>query len=188
MIFNNALLFEMAITWVVVRIAGTAVYKRFADSLALVGGERVLDFGCGFGTVARYVAPLLSNGALTCADISTFRLKHCKKNIRNHENTTFENLLKNPDPFSDESFDLIYCHFVLHEIQDDELDATIIRLCRWLKQQGKLVFREPSKDNVKLRQIDHMLLKLGLVRDATRITEIPLIGSAIEGRYTKWKG
>jgi ubiquinone/menaquinone biosynthesis C-methylase UbiE len=185
MMINGYFLLEVFITWIAIRVVGTSVYKKFADTLGLRGGEQVLDFGCGLGTVARYTAPQIPGGRLVCADISPQRLKQCQKNLRKYRNVECTNLSTEDNPFHEESFDVICCHFVLHEIEDVELKNTLERMFRWLKTQGKLVFREPAKDSAKLRYIDITLQEIGFVRDSTLITDIPLMGNAIEGRYTK---
>lgn len=185
MMINGFFLLEIFITWIAIRVAGTSVYKKFADSLGLHGQEQVLDFGCGLGTVARYTAPQILGGRLVCADISRQRLKQCKKIVKKFGNVECTDLSTNDNPFQEESFDVIYCHFVLHEIEDIELKNTLERMFRWLKTQGKLVFREPAKDSARLRHIDITLQGIGFVRDSTLITDIPLMGNAIEGRYTK---
>jgi ubiquinone/menaquinone biosynthesis C-methylase UbiE len=182
---NGSILFEIIITEFVLRVAGKSVYKKFADSLELQGSEQVLDFGCGLGTVARYVAPLISDGKLVCADISPKRLNQCQQTLRRHKHVECIDLLSNSDPFEDETYDVIYCHFVLHEIDDSQLRRTLQRMFRWLKSQGKLVFKESANDSTRLRDIDNTLQEIGFVRDSTKITDIPLMGNAIEGRYTK---
>jgi ubiquinone/menaquinone biosynthesis C-methylase UbiE len=196
MTINGFFLLEIFITWIAIRVVGTSVYKKFADNLGLRGQEQVLDFGCGLGTVARYTAPQIPGGTMVCADISRQRLKQCQKSLNQYKNVECTDLSTNDNPFHEESFDVIYCHFVLHEIEDIELKNLLERMYRWLKNQGKLVFREPAKNSAKLHHIDITLQEMGFVRDSTLITDIPLMGNAIEGRYTKkenddgviWKG
>lgn len=68
---------------------GKPVYKAFADRLPLYGGERVLDFGCGMGTVAYYAAKRLPHGHLTCLDISERWLNACRRTLRGYRNISF---------------------------------------------------------------------------------------------------
>ena len=62
---------EILLTRLAFYFYGKSVYRSFADRLPLKGGERVLDFGCGMGTVAYYVAKRLPLGHLICLDISS---------------------------------------------------------------------------------------------------------------------
>jgi cyclopropane fatty-acyl-phospholipid synthase-like methyltransferase len=72
--------FEMFLTRLAFLFYGKSVYKIFADRLPLNGNERVLDFGCGMGTVAHYTARRLTHGHITCLDISERWLKNLPKN------------------------------------------------------------------------------------------------------------
>ena len=76
---------EIFLTRIALLLYGKPVYKAFADRLPLDGGEQVLDFGCGMGTVALYVAKKLPHGQLFCVDISERWLKACRKTLRGFE-------------------------------------------------------------------------------------------------------
>jgi len=170
---------------------GKSVYRAFADRLPLNGGERVLDFGCGMGTVACYVAPKLSDGHLTCLDISERWLKACRKTLRSYGNVTFRQaeslaLEREESPALErESFDLVYCHFVLHDIAESELARVIPVLVKSLQPGGVLVFREPLIETGKISLIRRLLEQNGLFLEDSRITDIPLLGNALENVYTK---
>ncbi len=60
-----------------------SVYKGYVNRLGLQGDERVLDFGSGAGTPARYIAQKLlgRNGRLTCVDISHVWMKMAQKRL-----------------------------------------------------------------------------------------------------------
>lgn len=182
---KGSFLLESFITWIAMRFFGISVYKKFADSLQLQGGEQVLDFGCGFGTVAQYTAPLLPEGRLVCVDLSQRRLDKCRKNTKKNTNIEYLNVSIEKRYFPEETFDLIYCHFVLHEIDEIELESTLAEMYRWLKKKGKLVFREPAEDSQRLHHIDATLQEMGFIRDSTKILDIPIMGTAIESRYRK---
>ena len=72
---------EIFLTRLAFLLCGKSVYQAFADRLPLDGGEQVLDFGCGMGTVAYYIAKKLPNGHLTCLDISERWLIPAKKHF-----------------------------------------------------------------------------------------------------------
>lgn len=162
---------------------GKSVYKAFADRLPLNGGERVLDFGCGRGTVAYYVAKKLPQGYLTCLDISERWLNACRKTLRKYGNVAF--LHSEAPALPKDSFDVAYCHFVLHDISEIELEKAIPALAESLKSGGTLVFREPLQEREKLSLIKRLTEQNGLSLKESRITDIPMMGNALESMYLK---
>ena len=160
-----------------------SVYRAFANSLPLKGSDRVLDFGCGMGTVAHYTAKMLSKGHLTCLDISEPWLNECRKNLRGYSNVTF---VQTEFPaLENESFDLVYCHFVLHDIAEGELGKIIPALVESLKPGGVLVFREPPKETEKISLIKSLMEQNRLFSKDCRITDIPMMGNTLECIYIK---
>ena len=162
---------------------GKAVYRAFADRLPLTGGERVLDFGCGMGTVAYYVARKLSHGHLTCLDISARWLNACRKTLRRYEKINY--LQWEAPVLASESFDVAYCHFVLHDLAESELERVIPALAGSLKPGGVLVFREPLENTEKISVIKRLIGENRLFLKESRITDIPLMGNALESVYIK---
>jgi SAM-dependent methyltransferase len=162
---------------------GQSVYRSFADSLPLNGGERVLDFGCGMGTAAYYVANRLPYGTLTCLDNSERWLKQCRKTLRRFDNVIY---LKRGSPApAAECYDVVFCHFVLHDIPESELDKVIPALAASLKPGGVLVFREPLSDAKKINSIKSMIEQNALSLKNSRITDIPAMGNTLESVYIK---
>ena len=165
-------------------LIGRSVYKDFAYRLALAGDERVLDFGCGMGLVAYYAAKRLPRGQLVCADFSTVRLRACGRRLLGHDNTTFHKI--NLDcPELPTGFDLIYCHFVLHELVKGEMASIILLLAGCLNSGGKLIFREPLRDSEKLSIIKGLLEANHLSLMDSRIADIPHKGNVLESTYIK---
>lgn len=176
---------EIFTTWLVFHIPGNGAYRSFADSLPLTGGEAVLDLGCGMGTVAYYAAKRLPQGKLTCVDISKKWLAVCRNTLRRYTNVSFLHGSIDCLPLPDGSFDLIYCHFVLHGIPNGELSRIVPALARLLKANGKLVFREPLENTAKIRFIHSLTERSELHKESGRITDIPLMGNALENVYRK---
>jgi ubiquinone/menaquinone biosynthesis C-methylase UbiE len=146
---------EILLTKIAFLFYGKSVYRAFANSLPLKGNDRVLDFGCGMGTVAHYTAKMLSRGHLTCLDISERWLNECRKNLRGYGNVTF---VQTEFPaLENESFDLVYCHFVLHDIWEGQLKKIIPALTESLKPGGMLIFREPLKETEKISLIKSLM-------------------------------
>ena len=157
---------------------GKSIYQAFAERLPLNGNERVLDFGCGMGTVAYYVAQKLPHGHLTCLDISQRWLNACRQTLHRYGNITF--LQSESLALSKDSFDVVYCHFVLHDMSEDELERVIPTLVSSLKSDGVLVFREPLKEGGKLSVIKEQIEQNGLSLKDSRVIDIPLMGNALE--------
>jgi len=174
---------EIILTRLAFLLCGKSVYQAFADRLPLDGGEQVLDFGCGMGTVAYYVAQKLPHGHLTCLDISERWLYACRKTLRGYRNISF---LSGESPLlTNESFDVAYCHFVLHDISESELARVIPALAGALKPGGLFVFREPFHETKKICLIKRLTEQNRLIPKDSRITDIPVMGNALECVYVK---
>jgi ubiquinone/menaquinone biosynthesis C-methylase UbiE len=174
---------EIFLTRLAFLFFGESVYKSFAERLPLEGGEKVLDFGCGMGTVAYYVAKKLPHGHLTCLDISGRWLNACRKTLHCFRNIIFMQC-KFPE-LENESFDAAYCHFVLHDIPERELERIIPALIKSIKPHGLFIFREPLNDTKKISVIKRLTGQNNLILKDSRITDVPVMGNAIESVYVK---
>jgi trans-aconitate methyltransferase len=171
---NEPTFIEVFLTKLVFIFCGKSVYRSFAESLHLDGG---------MGTVAYYVAKRLPHGELTCMDISERWLEACRKTLRRFENVTF---LKWESPvLAKESYDVVFCHFVLHDIPEDELEYVIPVLTESLKSGGVLVFREPLKNTKKVNIIKQLIEQKALSLKNSHITDIPVMGNTLESVYVK---
>ncbi|HOB19547.1 MAG TPA: class I SAM-dependent methyltransferase [Candidatus Atribacteria bacterium] len=174
---------EIFLTRLAFFFCSRSVYKAFADRLPLTGGEKVLDFGCGMGTVAYYAAKRLHRGHLTCLDISERWLDACRRTLRKYGNVDY--LLAGSPALAKEIYDVVYCHFVLHDITDDELERVIPALAGALRPGGVLAFREPLCDTDKVSLIKDLAERSGLFTRDNRITDRPMMGNALECLYIK---
>lgn len=174
---------EIFLTELAFLFCGRSVYQAFADRLPLNGNEQVLDFGCGMGTVAYYAAKKLTHGHLTCLDISGRWLNACRKTLRGYKNVAF--LHTEATALSENSFDIVYCHFVLHDISAGDLETVVPALVKSLKPGGSLIFREPLNEAEKLNIIKRLIDQNRLSRKDSRITDVPLMGNALESVYIK---
>ncbi len=174
---------EIFLTRLTFSLFGRTIYKTFSDRLPISGDEQVLDFGCGMGTVAYYAAKKLPQGQLTCLDISSRRLKACRKTLRKFTNVKF--MQWDSEPLEKECFDLVYCHFVLHDIPEPELEKTIPMLAESLKPGGLLIFREPLNETGKISAIKRLINQSKLSLSDSRITDVPMMGNTLESIYFK---
>ncbi len=179
---------EIFLTRLAFCFCGRDIYGEYADRLPLLGNEEVLDFGCGMGTVAYYAAKRLPRGRLLCADISARWLAACRSTLRGYSNVAFfHGGIRDLVP-PGEGFDLIYCHFVLHDIPEDELQKTLPSLAESLKPNGLLALREPLDDTGRLGAVQRLAEQCGLSREDSRVTDIPIMGNTLESIYRKTKG
>ncbi|MGB4702524.1 MAG: class I SAM-dependent methyltransferase [Syntrophomonadaceae bacterium] len=176
-------LLEITMTRIAFLLYGKSIYRTFADRLPLKGEERVLDFGCRMGTVAYYVAQRLPQGHLTCMDISRRWLNACRKTLGRYGNVTYQQW--ECKEFAVESFDIVYCHFVMHDVPESELKVVIPALVKCLKPGGVLVFWEPLRERDKISSIKRLFKQNRLLHKESRITDIPILGNALESVYLK---
>lgn len=174
---------ELLLTKLAFLVCGKSVYKAFADRLPLTGNEQVLDFGCGMGTVAYFVSKRLHGGKLTCLDISERWLNSCRKTLRGCKNVDF--LHGSASVLTENCFDVVYCHFVLHDIPEVELKKVVPALVKSFKSGGTLIFREPLNEFKKLDIIKRLVNQNGLTLKDSRITDVPLMGNALESVFVK---
>lgn len=180
---NEPVYLEIFLTKLAFRFYRKPVYKTFADCIPIKGGEQVLDFGCGMGTVAYYVAKRLLHGHLTCLDISGRWLNACRNTLKDYNNITYLHAVFPMLP--ENRYDVVYCHFVLHDISPINLEAVLPVLVKSIKPEGAFIFREPLKESEKLKIVKRQAEKSGLYLKDSRITDIPLMGNALESVYEK---
>ena len=150
---------------------------------SLRGKGKCLGFRMRNGNVAYYVVKKLPEGHLTCLDISERWLKACRKTLQGFENISF--LKGESEKLGKETFDLVYCHFVLHDLSKKDLEKEVPMLADSLKQGGVLAFREPLNEKEKIKVIKSLSEENRLFHADSRITDIPIMGNALESIYIK---
>lgn len=107
----------------------------------------------------------------------------CRKALRGFSNVDFAHA--ETLTLSGDSFDLVYCHFVLHDVAEDALETVITALVNCLKSGGTIVFREPLNEAKKLNIIKRLMVQNKLLLKNSRVTDVPLMGNALESAYIK---
>jgi SAM-dependent methyltransferase len=175
---------EIWITLLVGHLLGGRLYEPYVEGLGLRGDERVLDFGSGAGTPARYLAARLqqAGGHLTCLDVSQRWQAVARRRLERFDHVGFLLGEVRTAPLDEGSFDLVFIHFVLHEIPASERAGTVRRLAQLLAKGGRLAMREPlsfiSRDEIR-----RLMAASGLVEKAGRQTEVTTQGQVYEGVY-----
>jgi ubiquinone/menaquinone biosynthesis C-methylase UbiE len=185
MTFHEPSSLEVFITVAVGNLFG-GVYKTAVDSLNLEGSERVLDFGSGAGTPARLIARKLvkGGGALTCVNVSRVWIETAQKRLKAYSNVTF--LLGEISELTipDESHDVVFVHFVVHDLPASLRPQVVKHLARKLVAGGRLHVREPL-NSIAQDEICRLMRQNGLAELRASVGNVPLMGATYEGIFVK---
>ncbi len=109
---------------------------------SLKAGLRVLDFGCGPGTISMGLAKAVEPGELHGIDIeeSQIQMAQAAAKAGGHDNTVFQTADVTALPYEDETFDVAHCHAVLTHVPDTR--AVLREVYRVLKPGGRIASRE----------------------------------------------
>ncbi len=117
-------------------------------------GDRVLDFGCGPGTITVGLAKAIEPGEVHGIDMeeSQVAMARSAAEAGGHSNATFHVGDVTALPFEDDSFDVAHCHAVLMHVPDTA--ATLAEVKRVLKPGGIIASREMIVDSSFLEPTD----------------------------------
>ncbi len=110
-------------------------------------GMRVLDFGCGPGTISMGLARAVEPGELHGVDMEESQIEIARNaaSAGGHKNATFQKGDVTDLPFEDNFFDVAHCHAVLMHVPDTE--AVLSEVKRVLKPGGIISSREMFVDS-----------------------------------------
>lgn len=102
----------------------------------------ILDIGCGTGTITLGLAEQVPRGTVIGGDRADTVLKQARNlaKTRGIHNAQFQVLDANDLPFKDGTFDVVYCHQVLHHVKDPVRILSEMR--RVTKKGGMVAARE----------------------------------------------
>jgi ubiquinone/menaquinone biosynthesis C-methylase UbiE len=108
----------------------------------LVAGARLLDVGCGPGTISADLAGRVAPGLVRAIDIAEEVIKTAQDL---HRDSALSNLRFSVDnvydlSFADQSFDVVYAHQVLQHLSDPV--AALVEMRRVLDEHGVLAVRD----------------------------------------------
>lgn len=116
------------------------------DKASLFGNEKVLDIGCGDGTITAEIARRVPNGSVLGIDKSEDRIRFAKDHFpaEKFPNLAFE-VGDIRDLSFDGTFDVIFSNAVLHWIRDH--GPLLERIKRSLKRGGRMLAQMGGKGN-----------------------------------------
>jgi len=121
------------------RVYGSGTERLLSD-VGLASGMRVTDIGCGIGTVALWMARQVgATGSVVCVDQSPeqLALARCIARQSSYTNVTFLAASAERIDLPSESFDVVYCRFLLDHLIDPQ--AAVVEMRRLLRPNGVLV-------------------------------------------------
>lgn len=143
-------------------------YKDFVDNLNLNGNEKIFEFGSGPGCLSKpIIRQLSSEGNLSCLDISDVAINILKKKLKKYNNVEYYLGDINKFKIKSNSYDLVIIHFVLHDVPIGERKNIIYKLSNLLKKGGKIVIKEPTKENHGMKgfEIKELMNQASLIEE-----------------------
>lgn len=109
---------------------GKLQYDIVFSFLGSLEGQKILDFGSGFGIVADFLA---EKNKVTAIELSSDMIAECKQDFSYEQLQGSLDLLQS---LPDQSFDVIICHNVLEYVSEPSL--YLAEFSRLLKKDGKI--------------------------------------------------
>lgn len=149
------------------------IYKNYIKTLHLKGNEKVLDFGSGSGAGSRHLAEILQkdNGHLTCIDISKYWTEKAKNRMKYYDNVDFLVGQLPELQLEEDSFDVIYIFYALHDVSNGLRNGIVSEFFRVLKNEGKLYIKEPQRENdgMPIEEIVELMKSNGFYEENSKI-------------------
>jgi len=110
----------------------------------LRAGLRVLDIGCGPGSITAGIAAAVAPGEVVGIDREPSQLELARSTARDHrlDNVTFEQASVYELPFPDDSFDLAFAHALFEHIRAPE--EALVEIRRVLRPGSLVALRSPD--------------------------------------------
>ncbi|MEI6563534.1 MAG: methyltransferase domain-containing protein [bacterium] len=118
------------------------IRREVVELLSLKGSERVLDVGCGTGTLTRQIACAFPHAQRSCVvgvDAATAMIAVARRKAKMMNNVVFEAALAEQLPFTDGSFDYAVSTMFFHHINADLKCRSLNEIWRTLVPGGKAV-------------------------------------------------
>jgi ubiquinone/menaquinone biosynthesis C-methylase UbiE len=116
-----------------------AARKALLDQAALEAGHRVLDVGCGTGTLAAEIKQLHPEVVVVGFDPDPQALARARQKAKRAAVTVqFDQGFSDALPYPDASFDRVFSSFMLHHVPENEKEKMLVEIRRVLAPGGSL--------------------------------------------------
>lgn len=114
-----------------------AFRKKLIDQMGIRSHHRILDVGCGTGTLILSIKKCFPDLDITGVDPDPGVLIKAKNKIRPaHGNIRLDRAFSDELPYLSGSFDRVFSSFVLHHVEYDKKEKTLCEIHRVLKSDG----------------------------------------------------
>lgn len=121
-------------------VGGDARHREALDHAALQPGERVLDVGCGPGTLALLAKERAGDGEVHGIDPSSQMIELAAERAEQAGlDVSFQTAVIEDLPFPDASLDLVFSTYMLHHLPDEVKQAGLREVARVLKPGGRML-------------------------------------------------
>ncbi|MBI2912207.1 MAG: methyltransferase domain-containing protein [Chloroflexi bacterium] len=139
-----------------------AIRQKLIELAAPAPGEKVLDVGCGTGTLALAIKPQVGAGEVHGIDASPEMIQVAKKKAaKAGSDIDFRVALIEAIPFPGASFDLVTSTLMLHHLPDELKGKGLREIGRVLKPEGRFVAMDFAAGHGPHSPLGHLLLIFG---------------------------
>ncbi|MGH2602529.1 MAG: class I SAM-dependent methyltransferase, partial [Dehalococcoidia bacterium] len=137
------------------------VKRRIIELVRLAPGERLLDIGCGTGTLGLLAKRIVPGSVVVGVDGDPKILAIARrKAARERLDVTFDEAMAYDLPYADRSFDAVVSSLVFHHLTPDQQAATLAETLRVLRPGGAFVVADLAPPHNRLMRATPLVRRL----------------------------
>lgn len=142
-----------------------ALRKMTIDVAGVKAGDKVLEVGCGTGTLSLVIQETVGqSGKVHAIDAAPEMIERAqRKNKRAGKNVNFQVGLIDNIPYSDNEFDVAMCSFMIFHMPQDVRQRGLKEIFRVLKQDGKLLIADILKQE-GINELQQLMGEAGFIK------------------------